>query len=416
MNTLWMTLRMASRRWGSNLLVLVLIVSMTVFLLLYPGVIARVEQELSEVYASIIPEGWIYHVKEQTDPMIPLAVLDDLLDTGFIREHQSVGQVFFSDIQEAVTVLSENEAVFAQKTAEQQLEYIKNAVMGIKLEAAEHKFYAISDIRAENSILRQQDNLVWLDGYSVACFQGDEAVCVYPKDMGVELGQEVQLILRNRNKDDYTKDTYRQVVTLKVVGLHPIGSANGGKAYVPLAGFRQLLGDQEEAWDFTLNRLTFSVQNSEQLPGFKDALTELGLNDPEGLHAAIDDRILQGTVAPIQRNLSLLENLHGFLYAAVIGIGFFLCFLLARGRKPEYAVMRLLGESTAQVTFKAMTEQLVLCLLGILLGTGTLLIAGQGSPDISACGAVLVCYILGAALAVMLTVRVNVMEILRDKE
>ena len=78
--------------------------------------------------------------------------------------------------------------------------------------------------------------------------------------------------------------------------------------------------------------------------------------------------------------------------------------------------MRMLGESRLQVTLKALLEQALLCLLGILLGAAVLLIAGQGMPDPAACGIILGCYTLGAALAVLLTVRVNVMEILRDKE
>ena len=78
--------------------------------------------------------------------------------------------------------------------------------------------------------------------------------------------------------------------------------------------------------------------------------------------------------------------------------------------------MRLLGENSAQITLKALVEQLFLCLVGIGLGTLLLVVTGQGGPDIATSGIVLACYTLGAAMAVLLTVRVNVMEILRDKE
>jgi hypothetical protein len=78
--------------------------------------------------------------------------------------------------------------------------------------------------------------------------------------------------------------------------------------------------------------------------------------------------------------------------------------------------MRLLGESTAKITFKALVEQLFLCLMGIGLGMLMLGVIGQGSLNIATCGIIMACYTLGAAMAVLLTVRVNVMEILRDKE
>ena len=52
----------------------------------------------------------------------------------------------------------------------------------------------------------------------------------------------------------------------------------------------------------------------------------------------------------------------------IAAIGFFISFLLAKGRKPEYAVMRMLGESRAQITIKALCKQFVLCLAGVIPG------------------------------------------------
>ena len=57
-----------------------------------------------------------------------------------------------------------------------------------------------------------------------------------------------------------------------------------------------------------------------------------------------------------------------------------------------------------------------LCACGIVLGGLALMLAGQGLPDLKACGVILLCYTAGAAVAVNMTVQVNVMEILRDKE
>ena len=100
----------------------------------------------------------------------------------------------------------------------------------------------------------------------------------------------------------------------------------------------------------------------------------------------------------------------------IAAIGFLLSFLLARGRKPEYAVMRMLGESRAQITMKALCEQFVLCLCGVLLGAAAVRALGQEGVRPGICAAILLCYTVGAAVAVLLTVRVNVMDILRDKE
>jgi hypothetical protein len=41
----------------------------------------------------------------------------------------------------------------------------------------------------------------------------------------------------------------------------------------------------------------------------------------------------------------------------VVGIGFVLCFLMVRRRKQAFAIMRLLGETSLQITGKALLEQ-----------------------------------------------------------
>ena len=77
--------------------------------------------------------------------------------------------------------------------------------------------------------------------------------------------------------------------------------------------------------------------------------------------------------------------------------------------------MRLLGEPAAQVVLKSLVEQGILCAVGVGLGTVLLLGKGGGiAPTV--CLVIVLGYCLGAALAVGLTVRVDVMCVLRDKE
>ena len=170
--------------------------------------------------------------------------------------------------------------------------------------------------------------------------------------------------------------------------------------------------------ELVIYNFVFTIADNRQIEELKELLTGMGYDGSgeHGIRAAIDDRILQGTVAPIRSNLALLEGLYLFFFGVIAVIGFFLCFLLARGRKTEYAIMRMLGESPAQITAKSLTEQSVLCLLGVTLGAGALMAARQGKPDLLTCGGIVLFYTLGAAVAVLLTVRVNVMKILRDKE
>ena len=198
-----------------------------------------------------------------------------------------------------------------------------------------------------------------------------------------------------------------------VAGIYPKNISNNVDMILPLAGLEKI-----RAWTFYINGFSFTVSDNRNLPALKAKLLELELNGTSQLpvRVAIDDRILDGTISPIRGNLAMLKGLYRFFFVMVAAIGFFLCFLLVRGRKAEFAIMRMLGESRLKVTLKILLEQAVLCLLGILLGATVLLLAGQGAADTTVCASILGCYLFGAGFAVLLTVRVDVMEILRDKE
>ena len=211
---------------------------------------------------------------------------------------------------------------------------------------------------------------------------------------------------------------------MKVVGTYP-GKITGFAAVMPLKTMEDLTiaanavqkqnGNYSE-WIFGLNEVYFTVRDNLQLTQIKTMITEKGLRDSKYARVRIDDRILKETVGPIESNLAQLEGSYLFFFVMIAAIGFFISFLLARGRKPEYAVMRMLGESRAQITIKALCEQFVLCLAGVLLGAATVGLMEKSSFQFAICAVILLCYTLGAAVAVMLTVRVNVMDILRDKE
>jgi hypothetical protein len=246
------------------------------------------------------------------------------------------------------------------------------------------------------------------------CLSGSDPVCILPSYTGFVPGDTAPVIVHKYLHDSSNEKLIEsKVYLLTIAGVYenhdPTGAIGG---YCPMETMKDLL---PVTWKVSIRSLSFIVADNHKLAAFKQQLYDMGLGEGS-VRAAIDDRILNGTVAPLESNLKLLRGLEKLFYAAVAAIAFFLCFLLARGRKPEYAVMRLLGESTAQVTIKALLEQLFLCLAGIGLGMLLLVVTGQGSPDIVTGSIVMTCYTLGAAMAVLLTVRVNVMEILRDKE
>ena len=418
-------IHMMLRRLGGNLLTVLLVGISAVFLQVYPGVIARAEAELMRTYETLEVSGWLINADGYADPSISWQLYNDILDTGFIKEDYAYGYMGYNVpgmFWENVLMDPSVGAVPFEQKVEALRELIQSQPMGDGLEMkpgvyAADMLYGVNNIDAQPNLSRVGQSIRWLDGYDADVFDREEEVCILPASSGWALGEQVPLVLRMQKDDNYT-DVKRAVYVLKVVGLY--GDENippvWENAYCPLTCFKNML--EECNIPFSIRNLTFTTANNHRLDDFKRALLELGLGEGGKVRAAIDDRILEGTATPMQKNLGLLKGLHPFLYVFVAAMGFFLCFLAARGRKQEYAVMRLVGESRLQVTAKAAAEQIILCVVGVAVGLAIaqLIPLGRTQSWWMAALITLVSYSAGAIVAAALMVRVDVMSILRDKE
>ncbi len=410
---------MLRRRIGS-LLTMLLVTVTTVFLLLYPGLIAGAETELAQAYESVEVSGWLINAGGYDDPLVPPETYEAILDTGFVKGHCAYSYVTFGMVDQALSMMRMEDPKLFDKTRDELMQVLKQ-----KLRTAfpgyPNTLYGLNCADAEATFSRIQDEVEWLDGYSVSDLEGNELFAVFPISSGYELGDEAEIILQHKKGYQETGSEVREIASIKVAGLYGVslGEMSGGinmKAYCPLGAMQKLLSANQ--WEFCIRNFSFTLQNNRELARFKDNLTELGLDRDGAVRAAVDDRILQGATAPIQKNIDLLRDLYAFLYALVALMGFLVCFLLSRGRKAEYAVMRMLGESRLRVTGKALLEQAALCALGIGLGLLVMLFLPGRENRLgwgSLC-ALAGCYCAGAALAVFATVRVNVMTILQAKE
>ena len=415
--------RMASRRKQSCLLVLLFTFAATIFMLIYPNLMENTRKRLDEAYDTLEVSGWMVNALEYKDPSIPGSAWHTLVDSDCFSEissYASLGIDIYKkeELDQALQIASNDEEAqwaFQQLYAATKVRYA-NYMRGYnRLEACD-------------DLLRMEEQIQWLEGYSSDCLESDEKICIISENFGYQPGDLLPLYISY-----YDKKSEQCIIRLKVVGVYP-GSVPDFSAVMPLKTVELLCNDVnaiyqeiniDRSWDFKVNSFSFVVKDNRQLAQVRELFDQLRFDGSEhktadgrvwAIRTSIDDRVLQGTVAPIESNLALLEGLYLFFFAVITMIGFFLCFLLARNRKAEYAVMRLLGESMTQITMKALMEQSLLCLAGVVFGSAVVLLMGQGMPDPAICGIILLCYTLGAAIAVLMTVRVNVMEILRDKE
>ena len=409
---------MAWRRKAACLLVVVSTMAATVFMLFYPSLIDNTRKRLEETYSSITVTGSILS-EDKIVPAVSGSMWEKMQQSGYFSPLYGSASFVIRTFPKDILEESAGEGASEQ----QKLIAFQNLLASFEEEdssGVSGSMKACSSFSAEDELVRIQEDIRWLEGYDESCLEGDERICIISDRWGYAPGDTIPLLARV----PVSKTQLEGIFHLKVAGTYP-GKITKFAAVMPLKTMEDLTiaatavhkqAGNPYAWNFGLNAVYFTVRDNQQLDQIKAAITESGLRSNKLVRVRIDDRILKETVGPIESNLAQLEGSYLFFFVMIAAIGFLLSFLLARGRKPEYAVMRMLGESRLQITLKALLEQFVLCLGGVLLGAAAVGIIGQERFRPGICAAILLCYTVGAAAAVTLTVRVNVMDILRDKE
>lgn len=409
---------MAWRRKAACLLVVVSTMAATVFMLFYPSLIDNTRKRLEETYSSITVTGSILS-EDKIAPAVSGSMWEKMQQSGYFSPLYGSASFVIRTFPKDILEESAGEGVSEQ----QKLIAFQNLLASFEEEdsgGVSGSMKACSSFSAEDELVRIREDIRWLEGYDESCLEGNERVCIISDKWGYAPGDTIPLLARV----PVSKTQLEGIFHLKVAGTYP-GKITKFAAVMPLKTMEDLTvaatavhkqAGNPYAWNFGLNEVYFTVRDNQQLDQIKAAITESGLRSNKLVRVRIDDRILKETVGPIESNLAQLEGSYLFFFVMIAAIGFLLSFLLARGRKPEYAVMRMLGESRLQITLKALLEQFVLCLGGVLLGAAAVGIIGQERFRPGICAAILLCYTVGAAVAVLLTVRVNVMDILRDKE
>ena len=409
---------MAWRRKAACLLVVVSTMAATVFMLFYPSLIDNTRKRLEETYSSITVTGSILS-EDKIVPAVSGSMWEKMQQSGYFSSLYGSASFVIRTFPKDILEESAGEGASEQ----QKLIAFQNLLASFEEEdsgGVSGSMKACSSFSAEDELVRIREDIRWLEGYDESCLEGDERICIISDKWGYAPGDTIPLLARV----PVSKTQLEGIFHLKVAGTYP-GKITKFAAVMPLKTMEDLTvaatavhkqAGNPYAWNFGLNEVYFTVRDNQRLDQIKAAITESGLRSNKLVRVRIDDRILKETVGPIESNLAQLEGSYLFFFVMIAAIGFLLSFLLARGRKQEYAVMRMLGESRLQVTLKALLEQFVLCLGGVLLGAAAVGIIGQEGFRPGICAAILLCYTVGAAVAVTLTVRVNVMDILRDKE
>lgn len=258
-----------------------------------------------------------------------------------------------------------------------------------------------------------------LSGYTESVLLDSEPVCIVPSTMLEKIsGQNAVIYMRLGEYNDY--------ISYKIVGTHE-GELND--IYCSFKSYSENLSRDE----YSIYSFGFALQNAKYNedvasilkryfiePSIAGAVTrELNeLRLPLKFTYVMPKGNLDDVIKPIESDIQKLMIVEPFLFILSVAMGFVVSLLSTKNRKAEFAIMRSLGTGKATVFFEAFFEQLVLSIIGILLGIGVFFILYQ-SDTVLVLWKVLVffaCYMFGTAISVLNIAMLNVMKIMKANE
>ena len=118
----------------------------------------------------------------------------------------------------------------------------------------------------------------------------------------------------------------------------------------------------------------------------------------------------------VRNNIDLMNMLYPIMVAAVLVIGAFLCVMLIIQTSKDIAIMRVLGTPKRTVRGIMVTEQMLLCILGIVLAGIVLAIRGVFADMLIVFGLYIVVIFLAALISSVAATRKSPLALLQTKE
>lgn len=277
--------------------------------------------------------------------------------------------------------------------------------------------------RIDSSVLPDNMKVYYQEGWDETLFAGSEKVCLLKKsDMekqGYAYGDEVPFTVYYYLPNDEKRDVdilEFGYIHLKVVGeiddSDPVESLHYPDMMVPFRTVWEEFEDRKV--DFTADAASFYVRDPLALNAFKAEMEEIGLLEiykGQGNNFSYKGSALyvqDGTFITMAGRLkTAIRILTAFLIpmgVLVFIVGYVISHLLASGRGREFALFRSLGVQQLSAVWVFWSEQLILVLVGNIMGClSVLLIGQQGIREIATvCGAAFCGYMLGTTVALLL--------------
>lgn len=385
--------------------------------------------------------------------ILPGETVRQLNDSGLVEDlHVSTGYHYWLDGE----MPNFGDGNFSQATREAWIARQPELVALNGLDAAPEFFYADPEVEWlegwDESALQSQDYRAFYTTQNVTDLVQTEGPERYPAlvsrsfltSHGLKLGDQLQVMMEYTIGGSGWEATSWAAVDLEIVGVFQPHSTQN-HIYVPLAfvtnpadlfgeedpfgglAIPEIYRSMEEVADYfrymtRYGTCRFALSSARDLEALRDWLEEHDFGQVGGARTSrtavlIRDGAFTQTVESLGRYISFGRLLFPILLVVVAVLGFVISWLMVNARRMELALMRGLGVPRGKVFWTFFLEQALLCLLGCLLGCGALALLGSGGAlQWLAAAGFAVCYLLGCALSVLAVGRVNLMNLLSERE
>lgn len=279
--------------------------------------------------------------------------------------------------------------------------------------------------------LSDNDQIAYAEGYDSSALDSTGQVCLLgqelAKDLNISPGDEIALmsdtfysVLKKRfeNEEELAAAAEQDAQLYKVVGVVQSKDTN-----VNANIFTGINNDTQSVYgqDYPISYSEFKMADNERIDYMNKILEEQKKQGNQYAPMAsyhIDAEAFEN----IKRVRNLLESLFPIAVAAAVLIGVFSPGLVILQSAKEAAFLRILGVTKKRARCMLVSEQIILCIAGIVLVAGGMALYNsglfaRGVQTLAACWALyLLGCICGASIAAVQVTRHRVLELLQVKE
>lgn len=159
---------------------------------------------------------------------------------------------------------------------------------------------------------------------------------------------------------------------------------------------------------FFADTITFHVKDPLNLNAFKADMQEIGLMETSaeamdsytGRALTVRDANFIASATDLRHPIELMSFFFPAVCILVLLIGYVVSYLSGNSRRDEFALLRLLGAENRKSSMLFLSEQMILVLIGNLIGDVAVALISPSLPTMAVVnGVLLVAYLIGAAAA-----------------